>query len=181
MRYVLRVKRRRQDHNSRTLYCFDAEDEKLRHVPIPIKCTSCRCHESVYLDIHTFRRCTSFIFDCRSALRMATRTKGTLYLNKHGYEERASIIPLHDEAAGIIVAEKCCEKCFATWPSGDEDAIPRHVAYCRQARQMYDGYGFEDLMNTTFGLLPAGASPGTHRLAEASDHSDAHTSPVTFC
>lgn len=92
--------------------------------------------------------------------------QGTLYLNKHGFEERASIVPLHDDSAGVIVAEKCCDKCFARWPVSDIATIPAYEEYCRQALDMYQGYDFVDLMNSTFGLLPAGASPGTHRLAE---------------
>lgn len=96
--------------------------------------------------------------------------QGTLYLNKHGFEERASIIPLHDDSAGVIVAEKCCDKCFSTWPASDEDRIPAYKAYCRQALDIHQRYDFEDLMNSTFGLLPAGASPGTHRLAEVTGH-----------
>ncbi|CAM9666002.1 unnamed protein product, partial [Ectocarpus sp. 12 AP-2014] len=86
--------------------------------------------------------------------------RGTLYINSHGYEERASIVKLHDPERGVVVAEKCV-KGFVKRCTEDyrqfcaEEMMPR-----------YESFDFEDLMNTTFALVPGGASPGTHRLAE---------------
>ncbi|CAM9123044.1 unnamed protein product [Ectocarpus sp. 13 AM-2016] len=88
--------------------------------------------------------------------------RGTIYFNRHGYEERASILNLHDPERGVVVAEKC-----------SNDRLHRGPEQFRQfcAEEMmprYEAFDFEDLMNTTFALVPGGGSPGTHRLAEAS-------------
>ncbi|CAM9918875.1 unnamed protein product, partial [Hapterophycus canaliculatus] len=40
-------------------------------------------------------------------------------------------------------------------------------ALCESLRRDYDQVSFDDLMNTTFALLPAGRSPATYRLGEA--------------
>lgn len=84
----------------------------------------------------------------------------------HGFEERASIVQLHDDSRGVIVAEKCCTHCFKIWPTIRADVMQAYVDYCVESFKTYESYDFEDLMNTTFGLVPAGASPGTHRLPE---------------
>ncbi|CAM9569737.1 unnamed protein product, partial [Ectocarpus sp. 13 AM-2016] len=87
--------------------------------------------------------------------------RGTLYFNGHGYEERASIEKLHDPERGVVVAEKCEEIFF----SRNRD---HYRDFCvEEMMPRYESFDFEDLMNTTFALVPGGASPGTHRLAEA--------------
>eukprot|EP00904_Undaria_pinnatifida_P007033 jgi/Undpi1/345/HiC_scaffold_1.g00341.m1 len=85
--------------------------------------------------------------------------KGTLYLKHHGSEERVSLLPLHDEANGIITALSCFEL------HGDH-LLEENIEYCKSLKQRYDNFDYNDLMNTTFGLVPGGRSPGTYRLAE---------------
>lgn len=95
--------------------------------------------------------------------------QGTLYFNFHGYEERASIVKLHDPDQGVVVAEKCCGHCFKIWPEELMDVKEDYLQFCaEEMNPRYESFDFQDLMNTTFGLVPGGASPGTHRLAEAS-------------
>ncbi|CAM9937419.1 unnamed protein product [Ectocarpus fasciculatus] len=95
--------------------------------------------------------------------------RGTLYFNFHGYEERASIVKLHDPDQGVVVAEKCCGHCFKIWPEELMDVKEDYLQFCAEEMMpRYESFDFQDLMNTTFGLVPGGASPGTHRLAEAS-------------
>lgn len=90
--------------------------------------------------------------------------QGTLYLEgQRGSEERASIVGLHDDDTGVIIAEKCSDAIHGYWPKYDE--------LCEQLLPRYNAYSFDLLMNSTFGLLPSGGSPGTHRLAEASSTS----------
>ncbi|CAN0290615.1 unnamed protein product [Ectocarpus sp. 6 AP-2014] len=94
------------------------------------------------------------------ARRYLLTFRGTIYFEKHGYEERASIAKLHDPDRGVVVAQKCTEN-FLKYCSEDyrkfcaEELMPR-----------YESFDYEDLMNTTFALVPGGASPGTYRLAE---------------
>lgn len=40
-------------------------------------------------------------------------------------------------------------------------------ALCESLQREYDHASYDDLMNTTFALLPAGRSPATYRLGEA--------------
>lgn len=87
--------------------------------------------------------------------------QGTLYFNHDGHEERASVAPLHDHANGVIVVEKC-------WESRRQYQTPEYAEYCAQALDQFDKYDYQDLMNSTFGLVVAGASPGTYRLGEVS-------------
>ncbi|CAM9443999.1 unnamed protein product [Ectocarpus sp. 4 AP-2014] len=86
--------------------------------------------------------------------------RGTIYFNQHGYEERASIVTLHDPERGVVVAQKCSDRCLKTCPETyrrfcAEEMMPR-----------YESFDYEDLMNTTFALVPGGASPGSYRLGE---------------
>lgn len=81
-------------------------------------------------------------------------SKGTLYINHHGYEERASVAPLHDDSKDIIVAEHC-------WARPGQPLPPDFTECCQQALHRYEDYDYDDLMNT-------GASPGTYRLGEVS-------------
>lgn len=89
-------------------------------------------------------------------------TQGTLHLKFHGSEERQSILAIHDDTQGVIVAEKCVE----------HDSPWRRAAaeMCDELVSTYHAYDYSLLMNSTFGLVPAGASPGTYRLPEASDN-----------
>ena len=88
-----------------------------------------------------------------------TRTQGTVYLSRHGSEERMSIVPLHDDAHGVIMSMHCFEL-------HDEHLLPENVEYCEALKDRYEDHDYDSLMNTTFGLVPAGRSPGTYRLAE---------------
>ena len=44
--------------------------------------------------------------------------------------------------------------------------LEENIEYCKSLKQRYDNFDYNDLMNTTFGLVPGGRSPGTYRLAE---------------
>jgi len=44
---------------------------------------------------------------------------------------------------------------------------PKNLAFCRRLQPAYKEYDYQSLMNTTFGLVPAGRSPATYRLVEA--------------
>ncbi len=68
-------------------------------------------------------------------------------------------MPLHDESNRVIVAMHCLE-------SHGEHLLPEFLTYCQQLKDGYDDYDYASLMNTTFGLVPAGRSPASYRLAE---------------
>lgn len=82
-----------------------------------------------------------------------------MYLNKHGSEERVSLKPLHDEDNGVITALRCFEL-------HEEHLQEENVEYCQGLKNRFDQFDYDRLMNTTFGLVPGGRSPGTYRLAE---------------
>ncbi|CAM9868803.1 unnamed protein product [Ectocarpus sp. 12 AP-2014] len=86
-------------------------------------------------------------------------TKGSLYLSGHGSGERMSLVPLQDEANGVIMSLHCFEV-------HDEHLLPENVEYCRALSDQYDDHSYKSLMNSTFGWVPAGRSPGTYRLGE---------------
>lgn len=86
-------------------------------------------------------------------------SQGTVYLGGHGSEERMSVIPLHDEANGVISVMTC-------YDLHHEQILPQNVAYCKANQARYDAFAYDRLMNTTFGLVPGGRSPGTYRLGE---------------
>lgn len=86
-------------------------------------------------------------------------TQGTLYPGGHGSEERQSVVPLHDEDNGVVVSMHCLE-------SHGEHLLPQFTVYCEDLKETYGDHDYASLMNTTFGLVPAGRSPATYRLAE---------------
>ncbi|CAN0380846.1 unnamed protein product, partial [Ectocarpus fasciculatus] len=86
-------------------------------------------------------------------------TKCTLYTAGHGSEERISLIPLHDEENGVVVAMHCFEM-------HEEHLLPENAEFCQALKDQYEGYDYRSLMNSTFGLVPAGRSPATYRLGE---------------
>ncbi|CAN0370913.1 unnamed protein product [Pylaiella littoralis] len=86
-------------------------------------------------------------------------TKGSVYLSMHGSEERMSLVPIHDEENGVIMSMHCFEM-------HNEHLLPENVEYCQTLKDRFDDYDYASLMNTTFGLVPAGRSPGTYRLGE---------------
>lgn len=85
--------------------------------------------------------------------------QASVYLSGSGMEERMSLVPLHDEANGVISSMHCFEL-------HQEHLLPENAGPCRNLRSRYDDYTYSELMNTTFGLVPGGRSPGTYRLAE---------------
>ena len=85
--------------------------------------------------------------------------QGSVYLDGHGSEERMSLVPIHDEANGVIASMHCFEL-------HDEQLLAQNVDYCEDLKSRYEDHDYVSLMNTTFGLVPAGRSPGTYRLAE---------------
>ena len=70
-----------------------------------------------------------------------------------------SLVPIHDEKHGVVTSLHCFE-------NHGEHLLPENVEYCKSLRDRYDDYTYSNLMNTTFGLVPAGRSPGTFRLGE---------------
>ncbi len=86
-------------------------------------------------------------------------TQGSVYLSRHGSEERMSVVPLHDEENGVVMSMHCFE-------THGEHLLPENVEYCQSLKDRYYDHDYRTLMNTTFGLVPAGRSPGTYRLAE---------------
>lgn len=70
-----------------------------------------------------------------------------------------SLVPVHDEENGVIMSMHCSE-------THGEHLLPENVEYCQLLKSRYDDYDYATLMNTTFGLVPAGRSPGTYRLGE---------------
>ncbi|CBJ32606.1 Glycosyltransferase, family GT47 [Ectocarpus siliculosus] len=85
--------------------------------------------------------------------------KGNLYLSGVGYDERMSIVPLHSEPEGVIMGLNCFEM-------HDEHLLPENEEFCLALNETASRHEFKDLMNTTFGLVPAGRQPATYRLAE---------------
>lgn len=77
-------------------------------------------------------------------------------------EERAVVSRLHDERNGVVSVVHCFEL-------HEEHLKPENIEYCSWVRQRYREYHYEELMNTTFALVPAGRSPGTFRLGEVSE------------
>eukprot|EP00752_Nemacystus_decipiens_P005374 g4874.t1 len=62
----------------------------------------------------------------------------------------------HDERNGIVSVLRCFEQ-------HGEHRWPENFDYCAQAWLGYSAYSYEDLMNSTSALVPAGRSPGTFR------------------
>eukprot|EP00752_Nemacystus_decipiens_P012934 g11447.t2 len=86
-------------------------------------------------------------------------TKGSVYLSGRGSEERMSLVPIHDKDHGVVISLHCFE-------GHGEHLLPENAEYCQSLRGSYDDYEYSELMNSTFGLVPAGRSPGTFRLGE---------------
>lgn len=70
-----------------------------------------------------------------------------------------SLVPIQDEANGVIASMHCFEL-------HHEELLAQNVEYCETLKGRYYDHDYDSLMNTTFGLVPAGRSPGTYRLAE---------------
>lgn len=85
--------------------------------------------------------------------------QGNLYLGRRGSEERMSLVPLREEGDGVVASMHCFEM-------HDEQNIPKNVDFCKYLKSDYNDYNYNELMNTTFGLVPSGRSPGTYRLGE---------------
>ena len=90
--------------------------------------------------------------------------QGSVYLSGYGSEERMSVVPLQDEANGVIASMHCFEK-------HHEHLLQDNVAYCEALKARYDDHDYGDLMNTPFSLVPSGRSPGTYRLGEVTKRS----------
>ncbi|CAM9522844.1 unnamed protein product [Ectocarpus fasciculatus] len=48
----------------------------------------------------------------------------------------------------------------------EEHLLPENAEFCQALKDQYEGYDYRNLMNSTFGLVPAGRSPATYRLGE---------------
>eukprot|EP00306_Pavlova_sp_CCMP459_P003471 CAMPEP_0185173850 /NCGR_PEP_ID=MMETSP1139-20130426/24148_1 /TAXON_ID=298111 /ORGANISM="Pavlova sp., Strain CCMP459" /LENGTH=516 /DNA_ID=CAMNT_0027739555 /DNA_START=21 /DNA_END=1574 /DNA_ORIENTATION=+ len=63
----------------------------------------------------------------------------------------------------------CNAQTSVSRPYGDNKRKPFgpfHADCCRTLRPLYNSYGYGDLMNTSFALVPPGQQPATYRLAE---------------
>lgn len=87
------------------------------------------------------------------------RNQGNLYLSGNGHDERFGLVPLHNEAEGVVVALNCFEM-------HGEHLLPENADFCNALNVTSSRHDYGDLMNATFGLVPAGRSPATYRLAE---------------
>lgn len=85
--------------------------------------------------------------------------QGNLYLSGSGSDERLSLVPLHNEAQGSVMAMNCFEM-------HEEHLYPENLDFCDVLNATSHRYDYGELMNTTFGLVPGGRSPATYRLAE---------------
>lgn len=94
-----------------------------------------------------------------NVLGIPHRKQGGVYLSLQGSEERMGLVPLHDEENGVIMSLHCFEK-------HGEHLFPENLEYCKALHDRYSQHDYRSLMNTTFGLVPAGRSPGTFRLGE---------------
>lgn len=70
-----------------------------------------------------------------------------------------SLVPLRDEKNGVVTSFKCFE-------THGEHLLAENVEFCEALKTQYAADDYDTLMNTTFGLVPAGRSPGTYRLGE---------------
>lgn len=107
-----------------------------------------------------------FLTSCPPAAALArtfawclSRVQGTVYLSGHGSEDRMSLVPLRDDANGVVTSMVCIE-------THGEHLLPENVEFCEALKDQYEADDYDELMNTTFGLVPAGRSPGTYRLGE---------------
>lgn len=85
--------------------------------------------------------------------------KGTIYLSGYGIEERQAVTRVHDPANGIVSVVTCSTM-------HGEEKMPENADYCDRSRRRYNSFDYEQLMNTTFALVPGGRSPGSFRLGE---------------
>lgn len=87
--------------------------------------------------------------------------QGTLYLSGDGLLERTAVRNLGEPAGSDVVVVELCQT------RHNEHLLPRNVDLCERLQKEYVETDYEDLMNTTFALLPGGRSPATYRLGEA--------------
>ena len=89
-------------------------------------------------------------------------SQGQLYLSRAGVEERSAIRQLGVSAnsSDVVVLESCQEL-------HKEHLLPENVELCQNLKKESLQHDYNDLMNTTFALIPAGRSPATYRLGEA--------------
>lgn len=97
-------------------------------------------------------------------MRLWLIAQGTLYLRGRGTEERQSVANLSNEVNDTIVSMEC-------FTMHGEHLFPENVERCNGLAAHYDDYDYGNLMNTTFGLVPTGRSPGTYRLGEVGSKS----------
>eukprot|EP00904_Undaria_pinnatifida_P002679 jgi/Undpi1/12411/HiC_scaffold_5.g02083.m1 len=95
--------------------------------------------------------------------RRAMFAEGNLYLSGNGLLERTAVRNLGEAAVNdtsVVVVEQCQTR-------HKEHLQSRNKDLCQDLQREYDKTDYEDLMNTTFALIPAGRSPATYRLGEA--------------
>lgn len=63
-------------------------------------------------------------------------------------------------SSDVVVSESCQEL-------HGEHLLEKNLEFCIRLKKASERYDYNDLMNSTFALIPAGRSPATHRLAEA--------------
>ncbi|KAG8469692.1 hypothetical protein KFE25_006147 [Diacronema lutheri] len=89
---------------------------------------------------------------------------------------RARLALHHDEPRRVIIAvypsHHRCSSTGEALPVRSElhqlvpTSMPINHACCAQMRALYDHYDYDDLMNSTFGLVMPGRSPASYRLSE---------------
>eukprot|EP00040_Diaphanoeca_grandis_P041519 m.6002 g.6002 ORF g.6002 m.6002 type:complete len:441 (+) comp4836_c0_seq1:101-1423(+) len=76
----------------------------------------------------------------------------------NGARVRDRLSELHDPTRGVVVVTKCKDWGFAL---NQTDAQA-----CKRDLENYNRYEYDDLTNTTFGLVPRGCGPSSYRLLE---------------
>ncbi|KAJ7567736.1 hypothetical protein O6H91_01G004500 [Diphasiastrum complanatum] len=88
--------------------------------------------------------------------------KGTRYLSREGtFRSSAAFRSMHN-GVDVIVATTCKHETndkLLRWQ-------PWRGSKCDEDQAIFDSYHFVELLNTTFGLTPAGRSPASYRMLE---------------
>lgn len=90
--------------------------------------------------------------------------KGTRYLQESGaggFRSNPVLRRMHN-GDDIVVATTCKQATVNSASPG----LPEVKAECEKDQSIYNHYKFDDLMNSTFGLIPAGRGPSSYRLLE---------------
>lgn len=110
------------------------------------------------------------------ARRWLLTFKGSLAAHKRGRE--IGLLHHNEPRRVVIVGRYKGKECpnpppLNVSPTGAHKPVARshpfsaeHARCCARIDALYSSYEYDDLMNTTFGLLPPGRQPATNRLSE---------------